>query len=118
MTVGARLRVFREGLPLSLRAAARQLHVAHPALKDWESDEQTPAPPYREAIEVWTEGTIKASEWPLSGREHVIVENAGLVKAAVAAVPRDRKSGPIVDEADTLADLPHDESSKPTGTGR
>lgn len=82
---GPRLRRFREGLGLSLREAARQLHVAHPALKDWEEEKQTPTSPYRDAIEVWTNGDIKASDWPLSGRERDIVENAAKVGPAIGA---------------------------------
>lgn len=82
---GPRLRAFRERLGLSLRAAARQLNVAHPALKDWEEEHQTPTPPYRDAIEVWTRKEICAADWPLSGRERVVVENAAKVGPAVAA---------------------------------
>lgn len=82
---GPRLRQFRERLGLSLREAARQLHVAHPALKDWEGEEQTPTAPYRDAIEVWTGGEIKASDWPLQGRERDIAQNAAKVGPAVSA---------------------------------
>lgn len=90
---GPRLKRFRETRGLSLREAARQLHVAHPALKDWEDETQTPSQPYRDAIEVWTEGDIKASEWPLEGREKQIAENAASVKPAV---PRASESGPTL----------------------
>lgn len=82
---GPRLRAIREKLGLSLREGARQLHVAHPTLKDWEEEAQTPTPPYRDAIEVWTEGRIKADEWPLEGREKEIAENAAKVKPAQSA---------------------------------
>ena len=67
-----------------MREAARQLHVVHPALKDWEEGRQTPSPPYRDAIEVWTSGAIKASEWPAGESERKAVENAALVRPAVA----------------------------------
>lgn len=77
---GPRLRSFRKGRDLALREAARQLHVVHPALKDWEEGNQTPTAPYREAIEVWTNGEIKASDWPLTGRELQIANQARLVK--------------------------------------
>lgn len=80
---GPRLRRFRIALGLSLRGAARQLHATHPALRSWEDEEQTPTAPYRDAIEVWTGGDIKASEWPLEGREKQIVANAAAVKLAV-----------------------------------
>lgn len=82
---GARLRSFRERLGISLREAARQLHVAHPALKDWEEEQQVPTAAYRDAIEVWTGGDIKAGAWPLSERERGIVENASMVKPATKA---------------------------------
>lgn len=93
---GPRLRRFREDRDLSLREAARQLHVAHPALKDWEDETQTPSAPYRDAIEVWTEGDIKASEWPLEGREKQIADNAASVKPVVPRVP---ESGTSVNRA-------------------
>jgi transcriptional regulator with XRE-family HTH domain len=87
---GPRLKRFREARQLSLREAARQLHVAHPALKDWEDEPQTPSQPYRDAIEVWTGGDVKAADWPLEGREKQIAENAASVKPAV---PRASESG-------------------------
>lgn len=77
---GVRLREFRVARDLSLREAARQLHVVHPALREWEEDRQTPAPAYRDAIEVWTNGEILASSWPASPREREIAERAGAVK--------------------------------------
>lgn len=86
-----RLRAFRVRLNLSVREAARQLHVKHPSLRDWEDEIQTPTQPYRDAIEVWTSGEIKASEWPLGARERDIVANAGLVEPARAA-----DSGPAI----------------------
>lgn len=82
---GVRLRTFREERGISLREAARQLHVVHPALREWEDDRQTPAPPYRDAIEVWTDGRIKASEWPVSTREREIAERAAAVRRAVSS---------------------------------
>jgi len=88
---GLRLREFREARKISLREAARQLHVAHPALKDWETN-QVPTPPYREAIERWTNGAIKASDWPLSPREREIVANARQVGPV-----REPESGPSLD---------------------
>lgn len=105
---GALLRAFREERGLSLREAARQLHVVHPALKDWEEDDQTPTAPYRDAIEVWTNGHIKASDWPLHGRELQIVNRAALVKPVAVAstsVSRDRDSDTVVAEAADEADL-------------
>lgn len=86
---GARLRKFREGLGLSLREGARQLHVAHPALKDWEDESQVPTYPYRQAIEVWTGGTVKVEDWSLSDRELDIVKNANLVRPATARTGTD-----------------------------
>lgn len=92
---GVRLRAFREERSLSMREAARQLHVVHPALKDWEDGNQTPTAPYRDAIEIWTNGTIKAAEWPLTGRERQIASNAAMVKPADSA-RRDRARVPSV----------------------
>lgn len=83
--VGKRLRRFRIGLKISLREAARQLHVAHPALKDWEDETQTPSPPYREAIERWSGGSIKATDWPVSARERDMAAQAAAVRPAVSA---------------------------------
>jgi hypothetical protein len=68
-----------------MREAARQLHVAHPTIRDWEVGVKTPRAPYREAIEVWTNGTVRAAEWPLEGREKAIADSAGAVKSAVPA---------------------------------
>lgn len=51
----------------------------------WESETQVPVGPYREAIEVWTEGKIKASDWPLNSRETEMIDNAALVRPAVPA---------------------------------
>ena len=81
---GLRLRKFRKALGLSLREAARQLHTTHPALKDWEDEQQTPMAPYREAIEVWTGGDVKAADWPLEGREKQIADAAAAVRPATA----------------------------------
>lgn len=77
---GSRLRAFRLARGLSLRETARQLHVKHPALREWEEESQVPAPPYREAIEIWTRGEIRASDWPLSAREREMREAAGRVR--------------------------------------
>jgi hypothetical protein len=55
----------------------------HPALKDWEEGNQTPTAPYREAIEVWTGGKVRAASWPLEGREKKIADNAAKVGPAV-----------------------------------
>jgi transcriptional regulator with XRE-family HTH domain len=79
---GARLRAFREARTLSLRKAAQQLHATHPALKDWEDGTQTPMAPYRDAIEVWTSGEVRADSWPIEGREKQIAENAAMVRPA------------------------------------
>ena len=79
---GVRLRMFREQRGISLREASRQLHVAHDALKDWEDERQTPAPPYREAIEVWTGGAIRADQWPISARERDMADRAAAVRPA------------------------------------
>jgi cytoskeletal protein RodZ len=76
---GERLRAFRLSRKITLRAAARQLRVKHPALKDWE-DGEVPSPPYRTAIEVWTLGEIRAADWPLSTKEREAVENAARVQ--------------------------------------
>lgn len=91
------MKAFREGLGLSLREASRQLHVVHPAYKEWEEGRQTPAPAYRDAIEVWTHGEIRASDWPMPSRERDIAEKAARV------VPAARGSSPNepVDPDDT-----------------
>ena len=81
---GPRLKTFRLDRQISLRGAARQLGTVHPALKDWEEMNQTPTLPFREAIEVWTGGGIKATEWPLSPREHKNLKKAAHVVAATA----------------------------------
>ena len=78
---GKRLRRFREDLGLTLRSAARQLHVQHPALKAWEEGE-TPMAAYRRAIQVWTQGAIRHDEWPLSIREREVTAAAARVRRA------------------------------------
>jgi hypothetical protein len=98
---GPRLRAFRETRHISLRDAARQLHTVHPALKDWEERQQVPTQPFRDAIEVWTQGEIRAAEWPLSMREREIIANAAQVVAAVAKVPPAPKSAPDASADDT-----------------
>lgn len=82
MKTGTRLGRYRKALGLSLREASRQLQASHQALMLWESNEQTPSAPFRAAIEVWTGGDIKNTDWPLSERERSIVENAARVRAA------------------------------------
>jgi transcriptional regulator with XRE-family HTH domain len=79
---GRQLRAFREARGLSLREAARQLHVVHPALKDWEDEHQSPSAPYRDAIEVWTHGAIPSACWPVSDRERDIALRAAAVRPA------------------------------------
>lgn len=80
-----RLRAFRESLGLSLRAAAVQLHVSHPALKSWEEGDTPPEPPFRRAVEVWTSGAIKESDWSPAAREREYEAKALLVRPAVSA---------------------------------
>lgn len=84
-TVGMRLRAFRESLGLSLRAAAVQLHVSHPALKSWEEGSVPPEPPFRRAVEVWTSGAVKESDWCPATREREYEAKASLVRPAVSA---------------------------------
>lgn len=81
---GSRLKAFRIENGLSLREAARQLHVVHPALKEWEEGRQVPVPAYRDAIQVWTRGAIRAEEWPLSEAERKAVINAAQVVPVIA----------------------------------
>ncbi len=88
---GARLRAFRESFGLSVRAAASQLHVTHVALAQWETG-APPEPPFREAIEVWTSGAIRESDWVPAARERAYIERASLVRPAVRS---DRESGPL-----------------------
>lgn len=97
---GARLTAFRKVRELSLREAADQLHTAHPVLGEWEKGTQVPAPAFREAIEVWTGGEIKVTDWPLSIREREITEKAALV---VPAMPgrKARKAQARSDESGT-----------------
>jgi len=98
---GPRLRSFRDVRGISLRDAARQLHTVHPALKDWEEMQQVPTVPFRDAIEVWTGGEIKASEWPLSVREREIIASASRVVPAVAKAPPAPKSSPSTSDDDS-----------------
>lgn len=88
---GTRLRAFRESFGLSVRAAAAQLHVTHVALAQWESG-SPPEPAFRDAIEVWTSGAIRESDWVPAARERAYFERASLVKPAVRV---DRESGPL-----------------------
>lgn len=77
---GPRLRAWRESRSIGIREAARELHVSHQNLANWESELQNPLEPYREAIEVWTGGDIKAGEWPVSEREERARMNAAKVR--------------------------------------
>jgi transcriptional regulator with XRE-family HTH domain len=81
-SVGAQLRAFRKQCGISIREAARQLQIVYPALIDWEKGRQTPSPPYRHAIEVWTSGAILATDWPLSDREREVLAKTALVLPA------------------------------------
>lgn len=80
--IGSKLRAFRVSLGLSLREASVQLNVTHPALRSWEEGESPPWPMFRRAIEVWTHGTVKASDWPMSPRESELEHAAALVQPA------------------------------------
>lgn len=113
---GVRLRTFRETRKISLRDAARQLHTVHPALKDWEEGQQVPTSPNRDAIEVWTEGEIKADEWPLSARERDLISNAAKVVPAVSKTPTPAPaSAPAVPDAtQTQDELPASEHASGT----
>jgi transcriptional regulator with XRE-family HTH domain len=88
---GDRLRIFRKSFGLSVRAAATQLHVTHVALGSWE-DGAPPEPAFRDAIEVWTSGAIKVSDWTPAPREQAYQERAALVRPAVRS---DHDSGPL-----------------------
>jgi transcriptional regulator with XRE-family HTH domain len=106
---GTRLRRFRQELDISQREAARQLHVKHPSLREWEAGEQTPTHPYREAIEVWTNGAVRACDWPLSGRELEIVTNAKKV-GPVCIAPATAESA-----ADSGTDISSDAATREAG---
>jgi len=81
-SVGTQLQAFRKRCGISIREAARQLRIVYPALIDWEKGRQTPSPPYRHAIEVWTSGEILATDWPLSDREREVLAKTALVLPA------------------------------------
>ena len=85
--VGAQLQAFRKRCGISIREAARQLRIVYPALIDWEKGRQTPSPPYRHAIEVWTSGEIRATDWPLSDREREVLAKTALVLPAKPELP-------------------------------
>lgn len=53
----------------------------------------------RQAIEVWTEGKIRADRWPLSDREREIAVQAGKVCPVVPA----GESGSLPDCSETSA---------------
>jgi transcriptional regulator with XRE-family HTH domain len=80
---GERLAKFRDDRKVPLREAARQLHVAHPTLKDWEIGRLVPSPAYRAAIEIWTGGIIAADDWPVTMREAEIAANTAKVRPFV-----------------------------------
>ena len=81
-TPGARLRAFRESLNLTLREAAEQLHVTHPALRQWELDEVIPSEPFRLALQKWSGGKLTSEMWGLTPREERIAEQLAEVATA------------------------------------
>jgi transcriptional regulator with XRE-family HTH domain len=76
----ALLAAFRKRHDISARAAARSLGVTHVALAHWESGNQTPSQPFREAIETWTNGDVPAASWPLGERETALLGRAAQVE--------------------------------------
>lgn len=99
LSCGARLRRFREKRGLGLRAAARQLHVSHPALRFWETNATTPSGPYRDAIELWTDGDIRAQDWGLTPREAQVAGQLAGVDVAQAQAGSTAALVPAVDAA-------------------
>ena len=79
-TIGAMLRRFREKHGLSLREAARQLHIAHPVLLAWEVGRFAPVHAYRRAIERWTRGEIAADAWAVPAVERETMARASRVR--------------------------------------
>lgn len=94
---GARLRSFRESLGLTLRQAAEQLHVSHPALRMWEMGQSVPSSPVREAIGLWSCGACPAEMWGLTPKEAKFAERlASVVPARPAFSPDDTGEHPVV----------------------
>lgn len=63
------LTAYRVGKGLSKRKAAKEIGVSHVQLGAWERGDQTPTLDYRDLIEKWSAGKIKATRWPLSPSE-------------------------------------------------
>lgn len=64
---------YRSKLGRSARKAAEELGTSHNALRSWELGRANPNPLFREAIEVWSEGKVRADGWGLNAREREIV---------------------------------------------
>ncbi len=60
---------------VSKRGAARAVGVSSPTMLDWISGRKTPAPPNRRALEIWTGGQVRESDW-ISRRERESAEKA------------------------------------------
>lgn len=78
LTEGARkLRDFMKTHGISQAVAGDALGVSGPAVHEWLHGTQRPKPHFRDAIETWTSGSVKASMW----------ERANEAKKKVAVTP-------------------------------
>jgi len=84
----AGLRAFLQRHKLSQVAAASELGTSGPTVHEWCSGSKRPRPHYREAIEIWTGGEVKAGDWD-TGDERQCVD---AVRPHIAPVQARRKA--------------------------
>jgi transcriptional regulator with XRE-family HTH domain len=82
-TGASRLRAFRKGRGLSVRAVADALGVSHPSVLAWESG-SCPSRPYRELIERWSGGEVPSDAWPGTAAERRVAARIATLKADAA----------------------------------
>lgn len=94
-----RLKRWREANKISLRTAAAAFGVSHVVFRQWETGDLTPHVDMRRAIAVWTRGDVAEDAWPVSEREHRVVEAASRVVPYEAPAPKagDTGSHPVAD---------------------
>ncbi len=61
---------------ISIRRAARELHVTHATVIGWLNGRSVPLPVFRGAIERWSGGEVRAIAWRITDRERLMAAHA------------------------------------------
>lgn len=94
---------FLESNGIAKRKAASTIGVSHVTLMAWLDGRLTPSQPFRDGIEVWTNGAITAAEWTTAKERERAAKASGVM--------------PFVRDADITAEHEAVESSDSlTGT--